>query len=113
MKKLYFLLLFCFSVFASPELVYPASQPCLKSKKVCYQIEECIYRDGARNNCFRCIKPNHYGFHLYPHQIDRNTCSLQAVHYFQTMGYRCFQPRGVQACIKKKVTKKCDLQCVK
>ena len=112
-NKLCFILLLCFSGTVFSQSADPANRTCLKWKKVCHQTEECVYRDGARHHCFRCIKPNHYGFHLYPHQIDRNTCNLKTVHYFQTMGYRCFQPQGAQTCIKKQITKKCDLQCVK
>lgn len=112
-KKLCFLLLFCMEGVALSQSVNSASQPCLKWEKVCHQKEACVYRDGARNSCFRCIRPNHYGFHLYPHKIDRNTCNLKTVHYFQTMGYRCFQPQGAQTCVKKKIIKKCDLHCVK
>gem|GEM_PF-4741717 len=112
-KKICFLFLFCISHFALSQSADPVSRHCLKWEKVCHQKEECVYRHGARNSCFRCLKPNHYGFHLYPHQIDRNTCNLKTVHYFQTMGYRCFQPKDSQTCIKKQVIQKCDLQCVK
>lgn len=119
MKTGCFILLFCFSGIAFSQStktlakIVTDSRPCLKWRKVCYQKEHCLYREAIRNSCFRCMKPNHYGFHLYPQQIDRNTCHLQTVHYLQTMGYRCFQPYGAQSCGLKRSSQHCHLQCMK
>lgn len=107
-KMVFFIFLFLIS-----QAAFAAAKQCVRWNKVCQTEQHCVYREAKRENCFRCVKPNHYGFHLLPQQIDRNTCSLSSAHYLRTMGYRCYQPQGAQKCVKMSPpVKKCHMECV-
>ena len=87
------------------------TEPCLKWKRVCYQKEHCTQRESGRASCYRCVRQQHYGFHLYPRQIDRNTCNFRTAHYLVTMGYRCYQPYGSPPCNRTAKSEFCDWRC--
>ncbi len=42
-------------------------------------------------DCYHCVRPGHFGFGVYPHEIDRTTCNKKTKEYLETMQYKCFK----------------------
>src|SRR3990167_4029709 len=64
---------------------------CLQWKQVCYRNTYCTHREGLRKECYHCVKPTHFGTHLYPRKMERTTCNPQTVEYLRNMQYRCYK----------------------
>ena len=87
-------------------------EKCLRWKDVCYQKKYCFQREQLRNGCYRCVKPGHYGFHVYPRQVERQTCNLATVDYLRNMGYNCYKNYESSPCLQTREKEICDSTCV-
>lgn len=90
----------------------PAFGKCLQWTEKCYKKKYCIQREELRNgSCFRCVKPTHYGFHVYPREMEQNTCNQDTMDYLKTMGYYCYRSYKSGACLQSVEREFCDSVC--
>lgn len=92
---------------------FPANEKnCTKWQQVCVDNAHCTYRSPLRDGCYRCLKPSHFGVHLYPRMQSRDTCNYETAQYLRTMGYRCYVPYQASTCERTVTTQECYLKCV-
>lgn len=105
-----------FSAMATVQLSTEESPPyekCVQWKEVCHKKLFCAQRSGLRSEgCFRCVKPSQFGSHLYPRQMDRQTCRAETASFLITMGYRCYHPYESMPCLRTIERNYCDSECV-
>ena len=85
---------------------------CVKWENVCVDKQNCIYRSPLREGCYRCLKPSHFGVHLYPRMESRDTCHYDTAQYLRTMGYTCYVPYESSPCLSEITTQECYMKCV-
>ena len=96
-----------------PETFSNKETQCVKWENVCVDRQNCIYRSPLREGgCYRCLKPSHYGVHLYPRMESRDTCSYDTAQYLRTMGYNCYVPYQASPCLSQVTTQECHMKCV-
>lgn len=91
----------------------PKFEKCLQWKKQCAKNEVCLSRQKTGKDCYYCVKPGTKGFHVYPSQIERQTCHLNTVHDLRNMGYNCYHDQQTNPCVEQGEKTVCDSICVK
>lgn len=82
---------------------------CIRWENVCVKHS---HRAPMRDGCYRCLKPSHYGVHLYPRMQTHDTCNYETAQYLRTMGYRCYVPYDTSPCDRTAGTQNCHMKCV-
>lgn len=95
--------------------VYPDRDArCLQWKNVCITKSYCVQHSHLSKNrtCFRCVKPSHYGVHLFPRMQSRQTCNPETADYLRTMSYRCYKPYETLPCDQTREREECHMECI-
>ena len=92
----------------------PHFEKCLRWTRVCEKKVDCTdASDESRYGCYHCIKPGHYGFHIFPTQMNRMSCNPKTVDYLRNMGYNCYKQQQIESnpCMPQKKLR-CESKCV-